>query len=171
MNGKRIALWAVAAALPMTALAVAPASAADNDRGHRSHDPSISITRVSQHRDSFRVSVRYQCDTDRRDRDGNRDRDRNRDRSGRLEVRLLDRDHGDGRDDGDRDRGDRGNSRYADCDGRWHYDSVTVYNNRHRGDRDRDRDRSRSVTIKATIVDPQHRYDSDTEYVRVRNHD
>jgi len=167
MNGKRIALWAVAAALPMTVLAAAPASADDNDRGHRSHDPSISIGRVSEYRDSFRVSVRYQCDTDRRDRDGNRDR--NRDRSGRLQVQLIDRDRGD-RDRGDSDRGDRDNSRYADCDGRWHYDSVTVYN-RHRGDRDRDRDRSRSVTIKATIVDPQHRYDSDTKYVRVRNHD
>ncbi|MFL6065039.1 MAG: hypothetical protein ACJ72G_10260 [Friedmanniella sp.] len=57
MIGKKIALFAAAAALPLTALAATPASATE----HHSSDPSIYIKQVSYHYDYFNVKVKYRC--------------------------------------------------------------------------------------------------------------
>lgn len=61
MIGKKIVLLAVAAAVPLTALGAAPASATQQ---HSSDDPSVHIQKVSYYDDYFKVKVTYRCYSD-----------------------------------------------------------------------------------------------------------
>jgi hypothetical protein len=73
MRIKRLVLTAVAAAMPLTALAAAPASA--SDRGGYDNDPEVSVYAYGHN-----VRVNYTCYTERHHGDDHGDYARGRDR-------------------------------------------------------------------------------------------
>jgi hypothetical protein len=83
---KKLVLGAVAAAMPLTALAAAPASAAQG--GYRDHDPYVNVSTYYGHYGP-KVKVEYKCYTERNRHDdghGGYGRDRDRDKYGSLTV-------------------------------------------------------------------------------------
>jgi hypothetical protein len=79
---KKLMLGAVAVAMPLTALAAAPASAAQS--GYGDHDPYVNVRAYGHN-----VRVEYTCYTERNRHDdghGKYDRDRDRNKYGSLTV-------------------------------------------------------------------------------------
>jgi hypothetical protein len=144
MMFKRFALFAAAAALPLTALGAAPAQAAVQSSSS-SEDPAIHIKKVNYDDDYFSVKVKYRCYSE----------DYQDDDYGYLYVSLT-----------QKHASYEGWNHEAECDGYWHHEWVYAYNtDDHVGLK------SGKLWVDAEVTDPDGHSDSDHQVYKIKFHD